>query len=87
MSAIQEDEDKKEEDKKEEAKSKKDVKKEQDDLAKEFAPLISLFQGELGDQILKTLDFKAFQDQILSILQILLRKKRGMIIDDKAVID
>jgi len=60
---------------------------EQEETQKEYEPLIELLRGELGKEILNQIDFKQFQKQLLSILQLVLQKGSAIMSSDRSIID
>jgi len=60
---------------------------EQEDTEKIYEPLINALQGETGMHILNSIDFKAFQEQVLKIILIVLKRQERLLTDDKVIVD
>lgn len=51
-----------------------------------FSPLIDIMGGEVGSKILGSVDFKSLQNELLSIIQLIVKKKE-LSYDEKQVIE
>lgn len=51
-----------------------------------FSPLIDIMDGEIGSKILTSVDFKSLQNELLSIIQLIVKKK-DLSYDEKQVIE
>lgn len=54
---------------------KSQVIQDHENTLKIFSPLIDIMDGEIGSKILTSVDFKSLQNELLSIIQLIVKKK------------
>ena len=65
---------------------KSQVIQDHENTLKIFSPLIDIMDGEIGSKILTSVDFKSLQNELLSIIQLIVKKK-DLSYDEKQVIE
>ncbi|CDW78148.1 ubiquitin carboxyl-terminal hydrolase family protein [Stylonychia lemnae] len=62
------------------------IQADQDNIGKQFEPLINILRGELGQRILDSMNFSEFQQQILMIVKAIVCKDK-IVNDDKSNVE
>lgn len=65
---------------------KNQVMQDHENTAKIYSPLIDIMDGEVGAKIMSLVDFKSLQSELLSIIQLIVKKK-DLPYDEKQVIE